>query len=125
MANVLTPNLADDVAAYQRVRELIDSADVAVVFQPVIELATGETAGYEALTRFPDGRPPNEWFEEAHRVGLGIELELFALSTILAVDPRAPATGSWPSTSARWSSRHPGSTSAWPPGREAAGCSSS
>lgn len=87
VANVLTPNLAEDVAAYQRVRDLVDSADIAVVFQPLIRIATGETAGYEALTRFPDGRPPNEWFEEAHRVGLGTELELFALTTILAVTP--------------------------------------
>jgi EAL domain-containing protein (putative c-di-GMP-specific phosphodiesterase class I) len=87
VANVLTPNLADDVAAYQRVRELIDHADVAVVYQPIVELATESKAGYEALTRFPDGRPPNEWFDEAHRVGLGIELELFALATILSSTP--------------------------------------
>jgi EAL domain-containing protein (putative c-di-GMP-specific phosphodiesterase class I) len=87
VANVLTPNLAGDVAAYQRVRDLIDGADIAVVFQPVVELATGRTAGYEALARFPDHRPPNEWFDEAHRAGLGVELELFALSAILAVTP--------------------------------------
>ena len=87
VANVLTPKLADDVAAHQRVRDMIDSADIGVVFQPIIRIATGEVAGYEALTRFPDGRPPNEWFDEAHRVGLGIELELFALTTILAVTP--------------------------------------
>jgi EAL domain-containing protein (putative c-di-GMP-specific phosphodiesterase class I) len=87
VANVLTPNLAEDVAAFQRVRDVIDNADVAIVFQPVIELATGALAGYEALTRFPDLRPPNVWFDEAHRVGLGIELELFALTTVLASTP--------------------------------------
>jgi len=87
VANVLTPNLAEDVAAYERVRDLIDQADLAVVFQPVIELASGQLAGHEALTRFPDGRPPNLWFDEAHRVGLGVELELAALSTVFAATP--------------------------------------
>ncbi len=87
VANVLSPHLAEDVAAHERVRTLIDCADVAVVFQPVIDLATDELAGHEALTRFPDGRPPNVWFDEAHRAGLGVELELFALSTVLATAP--------------------------------------
>jgi EAL domain-containing protein (putative c-di-GMP-specific phosphodiesterase class I) len=87
VANVLSPNLAEDVAAYERIRDTIDNGDVAVVFQPVIDLGTGELAGHEALTRFPDGRPPNLWFEEAHRTGLGVELELFALSTVFSVTP--------------------------------------
>jgi GAF domain/EAL domain len=124
VANVLTPNLAEDVAAYERVRDLIDHADVAVVFQPVIDLATGELAGHEALTRFPDGRPPNLWFDEAHRAGLGTELELFALSTVLASTPEhlegflaVNVSRSW------WPPR--GSTSAWPGVRAAATSSSS
>jgi EAL domain-containing protein (putative c-di-GMP-specific phosphodiesterase class I) len=87
VANVLTPNLAEDVAAYERVRDLIDNADVAAVFQPVVELATGRVAGHEALARFPDGRPPDLWFDEAHRAGLGTELELFTLATVLASTP--------------------------------------
>jgi EAL domain-containing protein (putative c-di-GMP-specific phosphodiesterase class I) len=87
VANVLTPHLAEDVAAHERVRDLIDKADVGVVFQPVLELATGELAGHEALARFPDGRAPNLWFDEAHRAGLGVELELFTLSAVLSVVP--------------------------------------
>ena len=52
-------------------------ADVAhrPVYQPVIDLHTGEVKGYEALTRFTNGRRPDLVFEEAHVVGLGIELE--------------------------------------------------
>ena len=43
------------------------------VFQPVLELATGRIAGYEALARMPEGpfRPPDQWFNQAHRAGLG------------------------------------------------------
>ena len=43
----------------------------------MLELATGRVAGYEALARMPDGpfRPPDQWFNQAHRVGLGAALE--------------------------------------------------
>jgi diguanylate cyclase (GGDEF)-like protein/PAS domain S-box-containing protein len=57
------------------------------VFQPIIELASGELAGYEALARFPhdpDSRPPNAWFAQAHRCGLGVQLEALAAEAALA-----------------------------------------
>jgi EAL domain-containing protein (putative c-di-GMP-specific phosphodiesterase class I) len=55
------------------------------VFQPIVELSTGNVAGYEALARFPrgDGRPPNAWFAQAHRCGLGPQLEAKALRCAL------------------------------------------
>ncbi|HEX7600060.1 MAG TPA: EAL domain-containing protein [Polyangiaceae bacterium] len=45
------------------------------VFQPFVDLSSGAVVGYEALTRFDDGRSPLERFNEAHAVGLGSELE--------------------------------------------------
>jgi diguanylate cyclase (GGDEF)-like protein/PAS domain S-box-containing protein len=49
------------------------------VFQPVVDVRTGLVAGYEALSRFLGSRrPPNAWFAQAHRCGLGIELEIAA-----------------------------------------------
>ncbi|MDA0163822.1 EAL domain-containing protein [Solirubrobacter ginsenosidimutans] len=63
-----------------------------IVFQPVVELATGRPAGYEALTRFEDSRGPDEWFAQAHRVGLGEELEALALRSALAVGGRPEGT---------------------------------
>src|SRR3954452_10781648 len=64
------------------------------VFQPVVELATGRPAGYEALTRFQSepSRGPDEWFAQAHRVGLGAELEALALRAALAVPGRPEGT---------------------------------
>ncbi len=63
-----------------------------VVFQPVLDLRTGLVSGYEALARFvaPETRPPNAWFAQAHRCGLGFELEALALATALAA-PGRPA----------------------------------
>jgi EAL domain-containing protein (putative c-di-GMP-specific phosphodiesterase class I) len=49
------------------------------VFQPVVDLQSGAPIGYEALTRFADGRPPDATFAEAHVVKMGFELELATL----------------------------------------------
>ena len=54
---------------------------IEIVVQPVVELATGRAGGYEALTRIhtEPRRGPDEWFAQAHRVGLGDELEALAM----------------------------------------------
>jgi len=46
-----------------------------------VALANREVVGYEALSRFAaePHRGPDEWFKEAHEVGLGPELELAAV----------------------------------------------
>ena len=69
-------------------------APIQPVFQPVLELATGRVCGYEALARF-GGEPvrrPDQWFAQAHRCGLGAELEALALRTALAVPGRPAGT---------------------------------
>jgi EAL domain-containing protein (putative c-di-GMP-specific phosphodiesterase class I) len=62
------------------------------VFQPLLELATGRVGGYEALARIPGDRGPDQWFAQAHRVGLGAELEAAALRAALEVADRPPGT---------------------------------
>jgi diguanylate cyclase (GGDEF)-like protein len=64
------------------------------VFQPVLELATGRVAGYEALARMPEGpfRPPDQWFTQAHRAGLGPALEAAALRAALRAHGRPERT---------------------------------
>jgi diguanylate cyclase (GGDEF)-like protein len=64
------------------------------VFQPVLELATGRVAGYEALARMPEGpfRPPDQWFGQAHRAGLGPALEAAALRAALRAGGRPERT---------------------------------
>ncbi len=70
------------------------AAAIRPVFQPVLELATGRVCGYEALARM-DAHPvrrPDQWFAQAHRCGLGAELEALALRAALAVDDRPIGT---------------------------------
>ena len=77
----------DTEPAPDEVRRTLETGDFAIVFQPIVALDTRVVGGYEALTRFPDGRPPNQWFEEAHRLGLGVELEVAALGKALVSLP--------------------------------------
>jgi EAL domain-containing protein (putative c-di-GMP-specific phosphodiesterase class I) len=60
------------------IRAVIDRG-LAIVFQPIVELVTTRTVGVEALTRFDDNCPPDQWFAEAGLLGLGTELEMAAV----------------------------------------------
>lgn len=63
-------------AVRQSVQSILDSKAYHSVFQPIIDLATGETVGYEALTRFDNDVPPHVQFIEASTVGLQSALEI-------------------------------------------------
>ncbi len=54
---------------------------LSMVYQPILDLDTGDILGAEALARFgtEPQRSPAQWFIEAAEVGLGIRLELAAL----------------------------------------------
>jgi diguanylate cyclase (GGDEF)-like protein len=69
-------------------------AAIRPVFQPVLELATGRVCGYEALARVEGAaaRRPDQWFAQAHRVGLGAELEALALRSALSIPGRPAGT---------------------------------
>jgi diguanylate cyclase (GGDEF)-like protein len=87
------PSRADERG---EVEALLRRGEAAIrpVFQPVLELATGRVCGYEALTRV-DANPvrrPDQWFAQAHRCGLGAELEALALRAALAVPGRPAGT---------------------------------
>jgi diguanylate cyclase (GGDEF)-like protein len=73
---------------------LAKEGSIVPVFQPVLELATGRVAGYEALARMPEGpfRPPDQWFNQAHRAGLGPALEAAALRAALRAHGRPERT---------------------------------
>jgi EAL domain-containing protein (putative c-di-GMP-specific phosphodiesterase class I)/CheY-like chemotaxis protein len=65
-------------ARVEAIRTVIERPQT-MVFQPVVELATSCTVGFEALARFESGTSPDRMFAEAATVGLGTELELAAV----------------------------------------------
>jgi diguanylate cyclase (GGDEF)-like protein len=91
------PSRADEQVEVEALLRRGEAA-VKTLFQPVLELATGRVCGYEALARISDPanpravRRPDQWFAQAHRCGLGVELEALALRAALAVPGRPPGT---------------------------------
>lgn len=67
-------------ALHRRIRSTIDEGSFHMAYQPIVALDGGQILGYEALARFdgPSDRGPQEWFDDAWLVGLGVELELAA-----------------------------------------------
>jgi EAL domain-containing protein (putative c-di-GMP-specific phosphodiesterase class I) len=67
-----------------------EQSSLRMLYQPIVALATGEVAGYEALARFPDtSQGPLETFAAAWAAGDGPALEARALRAALAT--RSPA----------------------------------
>ena len=64
------------------------------VFQPIVDLESRETVGFEALTRFDSGQRPDLCFADARAVDLGLELELATLRAAMAAARALPA-GRW------------------------------
>jgi PAS domain S-box-containing protein len=76
------------------IRRAIDERAFVPHFQPVVELESRSVVGYEALTRFDDGTPPERRFADADQAGLGQELELACLRAAMDAGRRLPA-GRW------------------------------
>jgi EAL domain-containing protein (putative c-di-GMP-specific phosphodiesterase class I) len=70
----------------ERVTRAFEPGALRTVFQPIVNLTTGEVVGLEALSRFKSDvlRTPDLWFDEAHRVGLGRPLEMAAVRSALS-----------------------------------------
>lgn len=68
-----------------RIGAILQDGRIEMVFQPALRIDRPQIAFVEALARFPDDDPssPAEWFEAAHEVGLGIELELLAFDSAI------------------------------------------
>jgi len=94
---LLAPSLAawaTASGAQEVIRALIAERAFRPVFQPIVELARGDVVGYEALTRFNDGAPPDAMFAAAEAAGLGLELEAATLGEALAAAGSLPL-GPW------------------------------
>ena len=78
----------------ERIGGIVRDRAFRCVFQPIVDLATRDVVGHEALTRFDGGADPAEVFATASRLGIGGDLERATLG--LAVDgARRQAPGTW------------------------------
>ncbi|GAB3598055.1 hypothetical protein GCM10027446_27400 [Angustibacter peucedani] len=66
-------------------------AGMSVVVQPILDAATGEVVGHEALTRFAERCDVKQRFAEAHACGFGDLLEGHAVRTALELPGRPAA----------------------------------
>jgi EAL domain-containing protein (putative c-di-GMP-specific phosphodiesterase class I) len=64
------------------------------VFQPIVDLRSGVTVGFEALTRFGNDDSAGETFMHAVQIGLGVELEAATLARAIRTSERLPS-GAW------------------------------
>jgi EAL domain-containing protein (putative c-di-GMP-specific phosphodiesterase class I)/DNA-binding response OmpR family regulator len=87
---VKAPGALDE--QHERISQVLRKDAIAVIVQPVFELAGGSVVGVEALARFPAEpvRGPDLWFAEADRVGLGSALEALAVRAALRLLDELP-----------------------------------
>jgi PAS domain S-box-containing protein len=78
----------------ERIAQIIKTAAFRPVFQPIVDLATGERLGYEALTRFTSATAPDIVFADARAAGLESELELATLAAAISSAAGLPH-GAW------------------------------
>lgn len=76
----------------EAVQMAIDAGQPSLVFQPVADLQDRRVIGVEALARFllEPQHSPDAWFDAAHRVGLGVDLELAAVRSAVRAAASLP-----------------------------------
>jgi putative methionine-R-sulfoxide reductase with GAF domain len=92
VANVPRPGAAHDAAVRRRIKRVLADSSFTVVCQPIVDLNSGQLLGVEALTRFAHAphQPPDVWFAEAARAGLGQQLQIAAIAKALELVDRLP-----------------------------------
>lgn len=69
---------------------LLANNGLSPVYQPIVTLPDRAIVGYEGLSRFADGTPPDVAFARAAEGGVGLEFELAALRRLLEGAPGLP-----------------------------------
>jgi PAS domain S-box-containing protein len=93
-SGLLGPTLAAhqrDADLHAEIERVIGEHAFTPVFQPIVHLTDGKPIGYEALTRFADGNPPERRFADAHSIGLGVELESVTIRAALDASCALPS----------------------------------
>jgi EAL domain-containing protein (putative c-di-GMP-specific phosphodiesterase class I) len=88
----LTALHREQPSAAAEIQAILRNDLISVVFQPIVRLRDRQVVGVEALSRFTaePTRKPHKWFALAHEVGLGADLECFAIQKALELLPTLP-----------------------------------
>lgn len=79
-----------DELVRERIQRALAESGLRPVFQPIVALGSRIPVGYEALTRFADGTPPDRMITDAHSVGLGLDLEVACVAAALEAAEALP-----------------------------------
>lgn len=74
---------AVEVTLRRQIERTIEDGAFETYFQPIVRLDDRRIVGFEALTRFADGVPPDVHFRDAERAALGPDLELATLAAAI------------------------------------------
>ena len=77
-------------AERERLRGIMSAKAFKPVFQAIVDMRDGKVLGFEALTRFADGTPPDRVFGQASDAGVGLELEAATIAAALEASRRLP-----------------------------------
>ncbi|MBI4809735.1 MAG: phosphodiesterase [Nitrosomonadales bacterium] len=84
LANLLAPSAKEH--AMSPLRDILEQHRLSALFQPIIDLKSGEFLGFEGLIRGPADSPlhsPINLFGAAEQQGLELELEMLSRQTVL------------------------------------------
>jgi PAS domain S-box-containing protein len=94
LGKLLSPGIEarySENSARARTQGILDASAFTPFFQPIVELHSGSVPGYEALSRFADGVPPDITFALAARCGLGLQLEAATIGAALEAASELPS----------------------------------
>jgi EAL domain-containing protein (putative c-di-GMP-specific phosphodiesterase class I) len=82
----------EHAAKRRRIQAALDNDALAIVYQPIREIDSGQALGFESLTRFlaTPARTPDVWFNDAAEVGMSEALEMRAAEKALGALARLP-----------------------------------
>lgn len=85
ISNIINPTLNENLEKRKRIENVLSSDAISFAFQPIIDLDSQTVASVEALARFVASphQTPDLWFSDAHKIGLGIDLEVAAAEKAL------------------------------------------
>jgi PAS domain S-box-containing protein len=92
--SLLAPHVVTVLAREQvreRIRRIIATKGFRTLFQPIVDLYSGLTLGFEAFTRFDEMASPEAQYAEATACGMGNTLELVTIRAAIKAASRLPA----------------------------------